>query len=234
MGIRAVLIGAIIAFLAGLSWAEAVSPKPMDPSGKISPALLEEALVSLETHGSKVENKDVMAIADLSVRSGEPRFFILDLKSGEVSAFVTTHGKGSDPNPATGAAVQVSDARGSRASSRGAYVTAERYYSQKHNSDARRLDGLDLSNSRARCRCVVMHAATKKDGQNYASKAWIKKNGVAGRSDGCLAFAGSDLPTIMKRLPPGTFLYVGPSTLPNSPHIDDGKCDCPTLDDLKS
>ena len=191
----------------------------LDRNGLIPRALLREALASLKTHRAQATNPGRIAVADLSRRSDEPRFYVLNLRDGSVRNLVTTHGKGSDPDQ-TGRAVRVSNLPGTLASSTGAYVTGEEYDSPAHLSRAVRLDGLDPTNSAVRCRCIVIHQANRADGQNYASTAWIAAHvgadghGQAGRSDGCFAFSGEDYPYVLGRMVPGTFIYAGPASLP--------------------
>ncbi len=191
----------------------------LDRRGLIERRLLRAALASLKVHRRQVTNWRRIAVADLSRPSSQPRFYVLNLHDGSVRLVVTTHGKGSDPDQ-TGRAVRVSNAPGSLASSVGAYLTGEAYESPAHLSQAVRLDGLDPTDSNARCRCIVMHEANRADGQNYASAAWIKAHlgadgvGQAGRSDGCFAFAGEDMAYVMRRMTPGTFIYAGPASLP--------------------
>jgi hypothetical protein len=190
----------------------------LDRNGLIPRPLLRQALAGLKTHRGQVTDAHRIAVADLSRRSDEPRFYVLNLRDGSVRNLVTTHGKGSDPDQ-TGHAVRVSNTIGSLASSTGAYVTGETYDSPAHLSKAVRLDGLDPSNSNARCRCIVVHQANRSDGQNYASPEWIAAHvgadgrGQAGRSDGCFAFSGEDYPYVLSRLGPGVMIYAGPSAL---------------------
>ena len=191
----------------------------LDRHGLIERRLLREALASLRAHRGQIANRRRIAIADLARPSGEPRFYVLNLHDGSVRLVVTTHGKGSDPDQ-TGRAVRVSNAAGSLASSTGGYVTGAQYYSAAHLSQAVRLDGLDPTNAAARCRCIVMHQAERADGQNYASRAWIEAHagsgghGQAGRSDGCFAFSREDMPYVLARMTPGTFIFAGPARLP--------------------
>ena len=173
-----------------------------------------------------------MAVVDLSRRSDEPRFYVLNLRDGSVRNLITTHGKGSDPDQ-TGRAVRASNVAGSLASSVGGYVTGEPYDSQTHLSRAVRLDGLDPTNSNTRCRCIVIHEANRADGTNYASAAWIASHvgsdghGQAGRSDGCFAFSGEDFAYVLRRMTPGVFIYAGPASLPQwTPESTTTQADC--------
>ncbi len=204
----------------------------LDRHGLIPRPLLRAALESLRTHRGQVANLRRIAVADLARRSDEPRFYLLNLRDGSVRNLVTTHGKGSDPDQ-TGRAVRVSNAVGSLASSTGAYVTGDQYDSTTHLSRAVRLDGLDPTNSNARCRCIVIHQANRADGRNYASAAWISAHvgadghGQAGRSDGCFAFSGEDYPYVLARMIPGTFIYAGPPGLPQwTPAHDPAAANC--------
>lgn len=206
----------------------------LDRHGLIDRRLLHEALRSLRAHRGRVTSWRRIAVVDLSRPSGAPRFYVLNLHDGSVRLMTTTHGKGSDPDQ-TGRAVRVSNALGSLASSVGGYVTGDSYDSPAHLSRAVRLDGLDPTNSNARCRCIVIHEANRSDGQNYASQAWVSAHvgpdgrGQAGRSDGCFAFSREDYPYVLKRMVPGVFIYAGPARLPQwspAPAIAAGGC-CP-------
>ncbi len=204
----------------------------LDRHGLIPRPLLRAALASLTAHHGQVANTRRVAVADLSRRSDEPRFYVLNLRDGSVRNLITTHGKGSDPDQ-TGRAVRVSNTPGSLASSTGAYVTAEGFDSAVHLSRAVRLDGLDPTNSSVRCRCIVIHQANRADGQNYASAAWISGHlgadghGQAGRSDGCFAFSAEDYSYVLARMVPGTFIYAGPSSLPQwAPDPAPASTDC--------
>jgi len=204
----------------------------LDRHGLIPRPLLQAALQSLTAHRAQASNLRRIAVVDLSRHSDEPRFYVLNLRDGSVRNLVTTHGRGSDPDQ-TGKAVRASNVGGTLASATGAYVTAEQYDSPAHLSRAVRLDGLDPTNSNARCRCIVIHQANRADGQNYASAAWISAHvgkdghGQAGRSDGCFAFSGEDYPYVLGRMVPGTFIYAGPAELPQwTPDPAPGAADC--------
>ena len=161
--------------------------------------LLALAKRELQRLGDAIPVTDRVGITDFSMPSWQPRFFVLDMESGRAKAYRTTHGRGSDPAH-SGWVKSFSNRPGSNATSRGAYVTAE-YYTGKHGPSMR-LDGLDHQNDKARDRAIVVHGAW------YANPDMIGKYGKLGRSEGCFAFAESELPIIRDRLGPGRLLYA--------------------------
>lgn len=153
----------------------------------------------LERHHQHIWLRDSVGIADFSLPSSEPRFFIVNLESGSTKAFFVTHGRGSDPEH-DGWLKHFSNTPSSNASSRGAYRT-DRWYQGKHGSSMR-LSGLDADNSNAEDRAIVVHGA------RYADPAMIAETGKLGRSEGCFAFPESDLMEILARLGPGRLLFA--------------------------
>src|ERR1044071_926789 len=109
------------------------NPQPAAPAqgltpaapGGIDPQLFAKAKAALDTH--KVWPRDTMAIVDFSSPSGEERFYVVDLMSGNVEAHRVAHGRGSDPDH-SGFVERFSNDFGSYASSNGTYTTAETYY----------------------------------------------------------------------------------------------------------
>jgi hypothetical protein len=146
-----------------------------------------------------VRHRDVVGVTDFSAASRDPRFYLVDMMSGQVSRYLVAHGRGSDPSH-TGWVQQFSNDPGSFASSPGAYLTGD-YYTGKHGQSMR-LMGLEHSNSNAEARAVVVHGAW------YVSHEMARDKGKIGRSEGCFAFAEQDLPQVLNRLGPGRLLYA--------------------------
>lgn len=143
-----------------------------------------------------------MAFVDFTRPASDHRFFLIDIVKKEISySWYTSHGSGSGNRSGTN--LKFSNKNMSRKSSLGLYKCAETYHSYKFKGLSLRLDGLeDGINSKARSRAVVMHPST------YISKDYMKRNGLPGRSWGCVTL-DPDLSTdIVKKLSNGSLLYV--------------------------
>ncbi|MDE2561201.1 MAG: murein L,D-transpeptidase catalytic domain family protein [Sphingomonadales bacterium] len=182
--------------------AMAVSPRAFaEVKASARLPMLAEARAALQTQGSRVMRRDVMAIADFSQHSGVPRFHLVDVMGGRVLAsWLVSHGRGSDPAN-TGMVQQFSNRPGSNASSRGSYVTSD-IYSGKHGR-SRRLIGLDPENNLALQRGIVIHSA------DYVNRGMATTQGRVGRSEGCFAVSRDVIGEVLTRLGPGTLLYAG-------------------------
>lgn len=125
---------------------------------------------------------------DASRPATDKRFTVVNL-SGPVPTVVlhttVAHGTGSDTN-ADGVIERFSNDLNSKATSLGRYKVAEPYYSDKWQSVAYRLDGLDATNSRARERAVVLHPS-KYVREDYAGRSW-----------GCPALSFDDFNTLQE------------------------------------
>lgn len=169
------------------------------PASVNTSALFERARLELIKRGDTIRRRDVVGICDFSAASKTPRFHLLDMGSGKVSALLVAHGKGSDPAH-SGWVERLSNTVGSEASSIGAYRTSD-YYVGKHGRSMR-LVGLDPSNNNAEVRAIVVHAAS------YVSPAMVRQHGKLGRSQGCFAFCDADLDQVLQRLGPGRLLIA--------------------------
>jgi len=165
----------------------------------INPQLKARALASLEAHRASLRQTDVIGIADFSKASREPRFYIVDLRSGFVTEHLVAHGRGSDPAH-SGWLEMFSNDLGSEATSEGAYLTGDAYTGKYGYS--LRLSGLDVSNSNALARQIVVHSAW------YAEPRMVEAFGKLGRSEGCFALPGISHAEAMTRLGSGRFLYA--------------------------
>jgi len=166
----------------------------VDPQHLVPTQALSEALIYFDAHASSIANKNYLSVINFAQNSREKRFYIINMSTGAVWAIHVAHGKGSDPNY-TGNATRFSNSSGSDMSSLGYYRTAETYDGEHGLS--LRLDGLSSTNSNARDRAIVIHAAT------YVQESGI----VQGRSWGCPAVSPSVKDTVINLLKGGSIIY---------------------------
>lgn len=99
-------------------------------------------------------NPTFVAIVDYSAPSTKRRFFLINLKSGEVKAFYTSHGIGSGKG---NYAYKFSNTKDSRQTSLGMYLTGDTY--RGSYGPTLRMYGLERSNDQAYNRDIVLHGA---------------------------------------------------------------------------
>ena len=181
--------------------AQAIAPQPEHlPAGADRSVLLSRALVALQQHHDRVASRDVIGIVDFSAPSRLPRFQLVDVAAGKViSDHLVAHGSGSDPGN-SGWVQRLSNRPGSHASCSGAFLTGE-IYNGKHGR-SRRLQGLDMENSMASSRGIVIHAA------RYVAPDLAESQGRVGRSQGCFAVSADDIAHVLERLGPGRLLFA--------------------------
>jgi hypothetical protein len=165
----------------------------------IDPQLRARALAALQSRRHVIPHADVIGIADFSRASRDPRFYIVDLRSGFTTEHLCAHGRGSDPAH-SGWLEYFSNEVGSEATSEGAYLTGGAYTGKYGWS--MRLSGLDRTNYNAEARAIVVHSA------RYAEPSMIAQFGKLGRSEGCFALPGISHAEAMTRLGSGRLLYA--------------------------
>ena len=174
------------------------APQPaFQAPGGINPQLFQRAKAALDQH--RIAARDTIAIVDFGLASRDPRFHVVDLRSGAVETYRVTHGKGSDPSH-NGFLDRFSNIPGSEATSNGTYTTAD-YYHGKYGLSMK-LHGHDWTNNNAMSRAIVIHNAW------YAEPGVVSAHGKLGRSQGCFAFSRRDQYEIMKRIAGGRMLYA--------------------------
>ena len=169
---------------------------PAAPGG-INPHLFERAKAALNAH--RIAARDYVAVVDFSLPSSEPRFHVVDLRSGEVESFRVAHGSGSDLNH-NGYLDRFSNEFRSHATSNGTYTTGE-YYHGKYGLSMK-VRGHDWSNNNAEARAIVIHNAW------YAEPEMIGIHGKLSRSEGCFAFSREDQWKVMRKLAGGRLIYA--------------------------
>ena len=145
------------------------------------------------------------AVLDFSAHSGTPRFHLIDRASGRVlQTFRVSHGHGSEGSRNDGFAEVFSNVPDTNASSLGLYRTAETYVSEVYTGLAMRMDGLSPTNSNARSRYIVIHAARYMEPESWKGK----KAGRPGLSDGCFVFSKADRDAVVSSLQGGALIYA--------------------------
>ena len=145
------------------------------------------------------------AVLDFSAHSGAPRFHLIDRASGRVlQTLRVAHGQGSEGSRHDGYAEVFSNVPDSNTSSLGLYRTAETYVSQVYPGLAMRMDGLAATNSNARSRFIVIHAAGYMEPESWKGT----KAGRPGLSDGCFVFSKADRDAVVASLQGGALIYA--------------------------
>jgi hypothetical protein len=145
------------------------------------------------------------AVLDFSAHSAEPRFHLVERGSGRVlQTFRVAHGQGSEGSRQDGQAEVFSNIPDSNTSSLGLYRTAETYPSDAFPGLAMRMDGLSPTNSNARSRFIVIHAARYMEPESWDAKP----AGRPGLSDGCFAFSNADRDAVLSSLQGGALIYA--------------------------
>lgn len=153
----------------------------------------------LDRAGNAIWKRDIVGIADFGLHSAERRFHFVNLDREEVQSYHVSHGTGSDPEH-DGFLKRYSNAEGSLATSRGAYVTWE-WYQGRYGTSVR-LGGLDPTNEAALRRYIVMHRA------DYAEPQQIERFGRLGRSNGCFAMGTEQFRIALMNLSGGRLLFA--------------------------
>jgi hypothetical protein len=130
---------------------------------------------------------------------------VIDRASGQVvQSFRVAHGHGSEGKHRDGYAEVFSNVPNSNASCLGLYRTGETYLSDVYPGLAMRLDGLSATNSNARSRFIVVHAAKYMEPESWQGK----KAGRPGLSDGCFAFSHADRDAVIASLQGGALIHA--------------------------
>lgn len=179
------------------SFSPATHAAELDRENRIRPELLASALAAAKEDGHRSQR---LVVVDYSIHSRDERLFVVNLETGDVTAYRVSHGLGSDPDH-DGLLDTFSSEPGSQASPEGAFRLAEEYHG-KHGRSVR-MDGLDETNITARSRAIVIHSAS------YAEPDHLSRYGKLGRSNGCIVFSRDDLAAFLDEVPTGTLIFVG-------------------------
>jgi len=157
-----------------------------------------KGLKKLETNG-KLQNPNIVTIADYSQSSNKKRLYVIDLKNKKLlfNTYVA-HGR----NTGEEFAKSFSNVEGSYKSSLGFYVT-EHPITGSHTGFSLLIDGVEKGfNDHAVQRAIIIHAA------EYATENFIKKYGRLGRSYGCPSVPPEMNKPIIDAIKGGTCLFL--------------------------
>lgn len=158
---------------------------------------IEQVFAYFEASSDKLNRRDFAGIINFTQKSTEPRFYILNLLTGQVDKIHVAHGINSGilyPRV-------FSNIPNSFQTSLGFYKTGERFMGTI-NGPSVKLYGLQRSNSNAYARDIFMHGA------EYVSAAFIAVNGRLGWSQGCFAIGSEMVPSIYKKLANGALIFA--------------------------
>lgn len=170
----------------------------LDPSHEVPTDLLKTAVLYYDANLERFPNKAFITIVDFSPRSDKKRLFLIDMATGAVESYHTTHGIGSDKNK-DGYAERFGNVINSGASSLGFVRTGEVYTGKFKRS--LRLDGLSSTNSNIRARAIVYHGWDK-----------VKEaNQIQGLSWGCFTMDWALKDAVIDKIRDGSLFYAGVS-----------------------
>lgn len=157
-----------------------------------------KGLHKLSVHG-KLQNPDIVTIADYSQSSSRKRFYVIDLKNEKLlfNTYVA-HGR----NTGDEYARYFSNTSGSLKSSLGFYITEKPVFGS-HTGLSLIIEGVEKGfNDNAVKREIIIHAA------EYATESFIKKFGRLGRSFGCPVLPPDLNEPIIETIKEGTCFFI--------------------------
>lgn len=174
------------------------------PVGSVKPC--DENKRTAVTERITIQQKEWAVVLDFMRPSTEKRLFLINLKTGDVQAFLGTHGKNSGATDAW--AYKFSNIKDSKQSSLGMYVTGDTYVG--HYGETLRMYGIEKSNDQAYSRDIVMHGAP------YVTSDWAqrinsetkKPYGRLGVSWGCPAVSLDVIKKLIPLLKGGALIYL--------------------------
>lgn len=168
----------------------------LDPKREVPTALLKKTVLFFHANKSSFPNQSHISVLDFGRRSNQQRFWVIDMRTGQVQKYWTTHGWASDKNN-DGYAEQFGNVVNSGMSSLGFIRTAEIYWGKFKRSV--RLDGLESTNSKIRERAIVLH------GWDNA----FDKPVIQGLSWGCPALDWSVKDSVIDKVAEGSLMLIG-------------------------
>ena len=170
----------------------------LDPNREVPLDLLRDAVAYFDANKQRFPNQAFITIVDFKKRSNISRFFLINMETGAVEKYHTTHGINSDKEN-DGYAKTFGNVINSGKSSLGFVRTAEVYEGKFKRSV--RLDGLSTTNSNIRDRAIVFHGWDKVHEANV----------IQGLSWGCITLDWTVKDGVLDKIKEGSLMYVGVS-----------------------
>ena len=170
----------------------------LDPNKEVPADLLEQTVLYFDANKTGFPNQAYITIIDFAVHSSHQRLFVIDMATGVVEKFRTTHGWASDKD-SNGYAESFGNVVNSGKSSLGFSRTGEVYWGKFKRSI--RLDGLSTTNSKMRERAIVLHGWDKA----------FERQEIQGLSWGCPALDWSVKDAIIDKVKEGSLMFLGVS-----------------------
>lgn len=164
----------------------------------LNPVTLKDALHAYSVaNAAHLVKNPMLTVVDYSLPSNQQRMWVFNMNTDQLlyKTYVA-HGQNSGLTNAT----QFSNKDSSKQSCLGTFVTKDTYYGKHGNS--LRIQGLEQGyNDHALSRDIVVHSAA------YVAPNYIKSNGRAGRSWGCLAVGPQIAPKIIQAIKGGSVIF---------------------------
>lgn len=185
-------------------------------SAGVPKSALDEAMSYYFAHKSRNDeiSEHRMVVVDYTLHSAKPRFWVINLQTGNATGMLMGHGNGqgalsSQKMPAERVSF-VSNVLGSNASSAGSMILNGRK-TQSRFKYAVNVSGLESRNSNVEKRSIIVHEGVNRGGVYVDDDSGER----AGRSEGCFALSPQNAKWVAENLPAGTFLYAYSGNIPN-------------------
>jgi hypothetical protein len=210
------LAAAVVALISAPTWANEVDSLLQQAQVLAAPVAAVQRAIAISREPI-FPKKDVLAVFDISQPSAMKRFYLLDLKSGHVTAHHAAHGKDNGPN------VRAVKFKGFQTDldmvPLGPLKTAHSEMMDHYKTIVDRYDGTVYPNMLV----AVLEGVTSYNGYiNHTPPfKWIihpnwyttaafraKNNGMLGRSNGCITLDPIENNQLITRLQGGALIYV--------------------------
>jgi hypothetical protein len=176
-----------------------VYAQPRSDRATVNPQLVAAARASFDKHRRRSATRTWSASSISRKVSREPRYYLLDTNSGQVTQHHVSHGRGSDPGAHRLGAAILQPPR--LQCELGRRLRHREVYHGKYGRSMR-VRGLDWSNSNAHARAIVIHPAW------YAEQTTSPRTACSAAARAAFAMSRTSLSETLNRLKPRHFRYA--------------------------